>query len=216
MKLFFNLFLILCSMFCISCKTEYAPPDPSKPISIPPKEDPYKPEINLPKEMQIVSEYTLTENNKSFYFESEDQDQYCYDFGDNKYFDEDLVPIRFRLYDKNNKLLREKLPILSNRSLIIEFKEIIKEYPPDTRSLDLAPEGIEKIKKGVSNTVWTYIPYHKEGVKIKAVLVDDTGKDVKVLAERGILSPEEFRKRPFYQGCYREAGFGYPKKQPPY
>ena len=209
MKPFFDILLILCSIFLISCKKEYAIPDPSEPIDIPHEEDPYKPEIDLPKEMRITGKYIYTESNKNFHFESWDEDYYCYELGNHKYLDEDMVPIRFRLYDKNNKLLQERLPVLSNsgRRSIIEFKERVKRYPPDIRSLYLGPDEIEKITKEHKTTVYTYIPYHKEGVKIKAVLVDDQGKDFKVLAEREILPPEEFRKRPFYKDCYREADF---------
>ncbi|MCZ0932665.1 MAG: hypothetical protein OXJ52_05910 [Oligoflexia bacterium] len=209
MKLYFKILLILCSVFLISCKKEYAVSDPSEPIDILYEEDPYKSETDLPKEIRITGKYTFTENNKNFYFENEDQDSYCYYLTDNKYLDEDLVSIRFRLYDKNNKLLHERLPILSNsgRRSIIEFKEKIKKYPPNIRSLYFVPDEIKKIKEGIATTVWTHVPYHKDGAKIKAILVDDQGKELKVLAERGILPPEEFRKRSFYEGCYREVDF---------
>ena len=193
MKSFFNILLLLCSVFLISCE-KYPLPDLS---DIPPKEDPYKPEKTLPKEMQISGKYTLTKNNKAFQFNSKDQDWYCYKIAIHiNPSDENIIPLRFRLYNKDNKLLYERLPFTNNvgRKYITKFQERIKEYPD---------EKTEEI-----NEVWAYIPYHKEGVKIKAILVDDTGKDVKVLAERGILPPEEFRTRFFYQGCYRQVGFG--------
>ena len=201
MKPFVYIFLILCSVFLMFCIEEYPVIDPS---NIPkdlkelkPKEDPYKREINLPKEIQISGEYIFAKNNKNFQFNSEDQDWYCYKI--KNYInpsDEDLVPIRFRLYDKDNKLFHERLPFINEgrRRVITEFKERVKKHP-------------DEIKEDRA-TVWTYIPYHKEAVKIKAILVDDEGKDLKVLAERGILAPEEFRKRFFYEGCYREVGFG--------
>ncbi|MCZ0932344.1 MAG: hypothetical protein OXJ52_04225 [Oligoflexia bacterium] len=197
MKPFFNILLIFCSVFLISCEKEYAIPDPSEPIDVPHEEDPYKPETNLPKEIKIYGKYTFTRNNNSFQFESEDQDWYCYKMKTYSYpSDEDLVSIRFRLYNKDNKLLHERMPFTNNngREFIVEFEEKIKEYP-------------EEIKVNTAK-VWTYVPYHKDGVKIKAVLVDDTGKDLKALAERGILPPEEFRQRFFYQDCYRQVGFG--------
>ena len=188
MKPFFYILFSLFSVFLISC--EKYPVAPSESIDIPHKKDPYKPEINLPKEMRISGKYTFTENNKNFQFESEDQDWYCYYsiITDSGYTDEDIVSIRFRLHNKDNKLLRESLPVTSGRRFIIELNE---KYPEKD-----------------TVTVWTYIPYHKDGVKIKAILVDDKGKDLKVLAERRILPPEEFRKRFFYKGCYREVGFG--------
>ena len=154
-------------------------------------------EKDYPKEMRIAGKYTFTKDNKSFQFESENQDWYCYRMENHiNPPDEDIIPLRFRLYDKDNKLLYERLPFTNEgrRELIIEFKERLKKYP-------------DEIKEDTA-TVWTYIPYHKEGVKIKAILVDDEGKDLKVLAERGILPPEEFRKRFFYKGCHREVGFG--------
>ena len=196
MKFVFDILFILSALFFISCEKEYTIHDINS-IDIQPPEDPYKPEKNLPKEIRITGKYTLTKNNKSFQFESEDQDWYCYYLRDNNYLDEDIVSIRFRLYDKNNRLLHERLPILSNsgRRFIIEFKERVEKYP-------------DKIKEDKEiATVWTHIPYHKDGEKIKAVLVDAQGKDLKVLAEREILAPEEFRKRSFHEGCYREVGF---------
>ena len=180
MKFFLCPLLILGSMFFISCK-EYPLPDPSE---IPSTENPYKPEIDLPKEIQITGEYILTKGKESLQFNSEDEDWYCYYslLADSRYPDEDIIPIRFRLYSQDNKLLRESLPKVQ-RSFIEE-----KGFT-------------EKV------TVWTYIPYHKDGVKIKAILVDDEGKDLKVLDERGILAPEEFRERSFHNDCYREVGF---------
>ena len=177
-------------MFFISCEKEYSISDPNS-IYIPPIEDPYKPEKDLPKEIKISGKYAFTKGNKSFQFNSEDEDWYCYQI--KNYInpsDEDLVPLRLRLYDKNNKLLHERLPFINEagREFIIELH---KKYPEEN-----------------TVTVWTYIPYHKDGVKIKAILVDDEGKDLKVLAERRILSPEEFRERFFYKGCYRQVGFG--------
>ncbi|MCZ0933446.1 MAG: hypothetical protein OXJ52_09900 [Oligoflexia bacterium] len=191
MKAFFKILLILCSVFLISCNKKYAVLDPSEPIDIPPQEDPYNPEKDLPKEMRIVSEYTFPKREEKLEFINTDKDLHCYDslIANNRYSDEDLIPVRFRLYNKNNKLIRESLPFTSGRRFITE---LFKKYPEDK-----------------TVTVWTYIPYHKDGVKIKAVLVDDTGKDLKVLAERRVLAPEEFREgRLFYQGCYRQVGFG--------
>ena len=192
MKHFFYVFLILCSVFLISCEENYSIADPSDfPKDFNLKEDPYKPEINLPKEIKISGEYTFTKKNKSFQFNSEAQDWYCYKI--ENYInpsDEDLVSIRFRLYDKNNKLLHERLPFTNEVGR--EFIEFNEKYP----QMD-------------TFRVWTYIPYHKEGVKIKAILVDDEGKHLKVLDEREIATPEEFRKRVFYGDCYREVGFGY-------
>ena len=192
----YNILLILCSIFLISCEKEYTITDPSEFIDIPhDKEDPYKPETNLPEKIRITGRYTFTKNDKNFQFESENQDLYCYKV---KHYigksSEDIILLRFRLYDIENKLLNERLPFTSGRRTITEFQEKIEKQPNEIK------------KENV--TVWTYIPYHKDGVKIKAVLVDDTGKDLKVLAERGILSPEEFRERHFYKGCYRQVGFG--------
>ena len=201
MKPFVYIFLILCSVFLMFCIEEYPVIDPS---NIPkdlkelkPKEDPYKREINLPKEIRIFGIYTLTKNNKSFQFNSENQDWYCYKI--ECYInpsDEDLVSIRFRLYDGDNKLLHERLPFTNEtgRRFITKFNERLKNHPDEI--------------KEETNRVWTYLPYHKEAVKIKAILVDDEGKHLKVLDERGILTPEEFRKRFFHKGCYREVGFG--------
>ena len=188
MKPFLYVFLILYSIFFISCKKKYSISDPNS-IYIPPREDPYKPEKNLPKEMRISGKYTFTKNNKNFQFNSEDQDWYCYKIRNRiNPPDEDIVPLRFRLYDKNNKLLRESLPVTSGRRFIEEFNKRIEKYPNEV--------------KEENNRFWTftYIPYHKEGIRIKAILVDDTGKDLKVLAE--------FRKRFFHKGCYRQVGFG--------
>ena len=195
MKIFFDTLIILSSVFLISC--EKCPlPELS---DIPSKEGSYKPPgKDLPKEITIFGKYTFTENNKSFQFESEKQDWYCYEIAHHIHLsDEDIVPLRFRLYDKNNKLLRAGLPFTYD-----EERELIKEYPEEIRA--------------ETATVWTYIPYHKEGVKIKAVLVDDTGKDVKVLAERDILLdvkvlaekdlllPEDFNKKLTLPGCRRQ------------
>ena len=194
MKPFLYVFLILCSIFFISCEKEYSISDPNS-IYIPPREGPYKPEIDLPEKIRITGKYTFTKNDESFQFESENQDLYCYKV---KHYigvsSEDIIPLRFRLYDTKNKLFYERLPFTSGRRTITEFQERAKKQ-------------LDKIKKDTV-TVWTYIPYHKDGVKIKAILVDDTGKDLKVLAERGILPPEEFRNRFFHKGCYRQVGFG--------
>ena len=189
MKVIFYILFILSSVFFISCEKEYTTHDINS-IDIQPTEKPYNPEKDLPKEIKVYGKYTLTKNNKSFQFDSEDRDWYCYKIKTYTYpSDEDIVSIRFRLYDKNNKLLHDRIPFTNEtgRKFIMELYE---KYPED------------KIV-----TVWTHIPYHKNGVKIKAVLVDDTGKDLRVLAEREILAPEEFRKRSFYEGCYREIGF---------
>ena len=197
MRLFLYVFLILCSMFFISCEREYSISEPNS-IHIPPREDPYMPEKKLPKEMQISGKYTFTTTNKSFQFDSTDEDWYCYkslvEYSGHP--DEGIIPIRFRLYDEDNKLLRERLPFTNeaSKSSIIKFFQKTKRYP-------------DEIKEDKA-TVWTHIPYHKDGVKIKAILVDDEGKDLKVLAERGILPPEEFRERFFYKGCYRQVGLG--------
>ena len=205
MKYCIYLFIILNLVY--SCKPPKPPLQPSGVKSAVP--DLFPTEKDYPKEMRITGKYTFKKNNKNFHFKSKDLDSYCYDLGDNKYLDEDLIPIRFRLYDQDNKLLHERLPVISTskRSSIIRSKERLNRYPPDIRSLYFAQDQIEKMKEIIA-TVWTDIPYHKEGVKIKAILVDDTGKDVEVLAERGILPPEEFRERFFYQGCYRQVGFG--------
>ena len=181
-------------MFFISCEKKYSISDPNS-IYIPPREDLYKPKIDLPKKIRITGKYTFTKNDKNFQFESKNQDLYCYEV---KHYigisSEDIIPLRFRLYDIENKLLYERLPFTSGKRTITEFQERAKKQP-------------DEIKKE-NVTVWTYIPYHKDGVKIKAILVDDEGKDLKVLAERRILSPEEFRERFFYKGCYRQVGFG--------
>ena len=186
MKPFVYIFLILCSVFLMFCIEEYPVIDPSNiPTDIQAKEDPYKREINLPKEILITGEYTLTKGKESFKFTGGSKDLYCYYslIAHHRYSDEDIIPMRFRLYNKNNKLLRDGLPRVQ-RSFVEE-------------------EGFTE-----EVSVWTYLPYHKEGVKIKAILVDDEGKHLKVLDERGILAPEEFRKRFFYEDCYREVGFG--------
>ena len=188
MKYFVYLFFILSLSY--SCFKPPSPPlqPPGVKSDIP---NLFPTEKDYPKEIRILGKYTFTKKNKSFQFNSEDQDWYCYKI--KNYInpsDEDLVPIRFRLYDKDNKLLHERLPFTNEggREFIIELNG---KYPEKD-----------------TVTVWTYIPYHKEAVKIKAILVDDEGKHLKILAERGILIPEEFRKRFFYEGCYREVGFG--------
>ena len=185
MKYFVYLFFIL--------SLSYSCSKPPSPLLQPPGVESDVPKLfptekDFPKEIHISGEYTFTNKNKDFQFDSENEDLYCYYSLDSRYPDEDIVPLRFKLYNKENKLLHERLPFTSERRFIVE---LYKKYP-DKDTI----------------TVWTYIPYHKEAVKIKAILVDDTGKDVKVLAERGILPPEEFRKRFFYQGCYRQVGFG--------
>ena len=185
------LFFILSSVFFISCKKEYAVIDPYS--DIPPKEH-YKPEKNLPKEMEISGKYIFTKNNKNFQFNGEDRDRYCYEYKEHDYDKypsrESIVPIRFRLYDKDNELLKERMPFTSEQGMatITTFPVLMEIYPD---------KMVEKTVR-----IWTYIPYRWDGVKIKAVLVDDEGKDLRVLAERRVLPPEEFRKRSFYRGCY--------------
>ncbi|MCZ0931558.1 MAG: hypothetical protein OXJ52_00160 [Oligoflexia bacterium] len=180
MKPFIYLFFILGLVY--SCKPPKPPLQPPGVKSDVPNLFPT--EKDYPKEFLISGEYTLTKGKESLQFNSENEDLYCYYslIADSRHPDEDIIPLRFRLYDQNNKLLRVGLPKVQRS--FVEEKGFTEEV-----------------------TVSTYIPYHKDGVKIKAVLVDDTGKDMKVLAERGILTPEEFRKRPFYQDCHREAGF---------
>ena len=194
MKYFVCLFFILSLSY--SCFKPPSPPlqPPGVKSDIP---NLFPTEKDFPKEIKISGEYILTKENKNFQFNSENKDWYCYKI--KNYInpsDEDLVPIRFRLYDKENKLLHERLPFTNEagRRSIIKFNKKLKEYP--------------KVAKEETNTVQTYIPYHKEGVKIKAILVDDEGKDLRVLGERGVLPPEEFRERVFYGDCYREVGFG--------
>ena len=188
MKIVFNIFFILSSVFFISCEKEYTTHDIDS-IDIPPKEDPYKPEKTLPKEIRISGQYTLTKNDKVFQFELEGKDKYCYTKS-SSFTSESIVPLRFRLYNKSGKLVGEGLPI-GGEGLISEFNKRIINFPD--------------IKLEV--TIFSSVRYHKDSVKIKAVLVDDQGRDLKVLAEREILTPEEFRKRSFYEGCYREVGF---------
>ena len=183
MKYFIYLFFILSLSY--SC---FKPPSP--PLQPPGVESDvpklFPTEKDFPKEILITGEYTLTKGKESFKFTGGSKDLYCYYslIADSRHPDEDIIPLRFRLYDQNNKLLREGLPKVQ-RSFVEE-------------------EGFTE-----EVSVWTYIPYHKEAVKIKAILVDDEGKHLKVLDERGILTPEEFRKRVFYGDCYREVGFGY-------
>ena len=178
MKHFIYLFFILSLAY--SCK-------PPKPLLQPPGVESDVPKLfptekDYPKEMKISGDYVLTKGKESFKFNNEDW--YCYYslIADSRHPDEDIIPLRFRLYDQNNKLLRMGLPKVQRP--FVEEKGFTEEV-----------------------TVWTYIPYHKDGVQIKAILVDDKGKDLKVLAERGILPPEEFKKRFFYKDCYREVGF---------
>ncbi|MCZ0932342.1 MAG: hypothetical protein OXJ52_04215 [Oligoflexia bacterium] len=190
MRIVFDILFILSSVFLISCKKEYSIADPSEFIDILPEEDPYKPEINLPKEIRIYGKYTLTKNNKSFQFEKENKDKYCYTKS-SSFTSESIVPLRFKLYNKTGKLVSEGLPV-GGEGLISEFNERIIHFPD--------------IKTKV--TIFSSVPYHTEGVKIKAILVDDEGKHLKVLAERRILTPEEFRQRFFYKICYMGEGFG--------
>ena len=190
MKPFLHIFLILCSIFFISCDKDYSVTKDPNSIYVPPREDPYKPEINLPKEIKISGKYTLTKENKNFQLNSEDQDWYCYTRR-TPFTSESIVPLRFRLYNKKGKLVSEGL-LIGGEGLVSEFNKDVVSFP--------------NMKTEV--TIFSLIPYHKDGVKIKAILVDDEGKDLKVLAERGILPPEEFRERFFYKGCYRQVGFG--------
>ena len=195
MKVVFDILFILSSVFFISCEEEYTTHDINS-IDIQPPEDPYNPEKDLPKEIRITGKYTLTKNNKNFQFESNSLDWYCYKIENHiNLSDENIIHLRFRLYNANNKLLHERLPFTNNvgKKYITKFQERIKKYPNE--------------EKEETNEVWAYIPYHKDGVKIKAVLVDDEGNHLKILAEREILAPEEFRKRSFYEDCYREVGF---------
>ena len=189
MKPFFYVFLILFSVSLVSCEKHPIPSD------IPHQEDPYKPEIYLPKSIQISGKYTLTKENKNFQFDSEEEDWYCYYslIEDNRHSDEDIIPLRFRLYDENNRLIHERPGFTNN---------VGRKYITTFQKSSIEEEGFtEKV------TVWSYIPYHEEAVKIKAFLVDDRGKNLRILDEREILLPEEFRKRKFYEGCYREVGF---------
>ena len=58
--------------------------------------------------------------------------------------DEDLVPIRFRLYDKDNKLLRERLPVTSGRRFIEKFNKKIKEYPDEIKEETKQPPPLRR------------------------------------------------------------------------
>ena len=167
MKYFVYLFFILSLSY--SC---FKPPSPPLQLLCPP-------EKGYLKRIGISGTYTFTKGAESFQFNT------WYSYGTESYtnFSADLIFLRFRLYNKENKLLRERLPFISEEKA--SFIRHMEEF------------SLEKIVR-----IRAYIPYHKDGVKIKVILVDDEGKDRRVLAEKSIISPEEVevRKR-FYEAC---------------